>query len=375
MNILLLITKGEIGGAQTSVLNLAIKLKENGENVTVGFGQGNFLEEKLKEKGIPFIKLHSLSRTYSLFKGLVFTKEIYNFLNKHKFDAIHLNSTNTLFAAIGSKLSRNKPKIIFTFRGLSLIDPLYTKSNIKRFFYKIIFKIFLKFVDEQVYVSCENRDMAKKIGLAKNDHIIYNGLPDLTNNFLSKEEARQQLSLKLNTDIQNAFLIGSVGRLAYQKNYDFLIKQIKKISDKNNQIKCIIIGSGPEENKLNKIIKKEKMEKQIYLTGDITDAWRYLKAFDIFVLTSRYEGLSITLLEALSAGLPILASDVQGNHELINNVGYLYNFDNEIDFQEKIMRLISDENERKNLSNKSIKKSKEFDINTTAKQYLVIYKK
>ena len=85
---------------------------------------------------------------------------------------------------------------------------------------------------------------------------------------------------------------------------------------KQNSI-LIIIGEGQERKKLEKLIEEKNLKEKIFLIGEIKDASKYLKGFDLFILPSRYEGLSITLIEALFAKIPVLASEVGGNKEVV----------------------------------------------------------
>ena len=128
--ILIIVTKGEVGGAQTSVFNLAQKLKDLGEEVCVGFGNGDFLKNKLAESSVPFYQFKYLKRTHDPLANLFFVYELQTFLDKNNFQAVHFNSSNSLFGAIGAKLSKQKIKTIFTLRGLSLLDKNYQSNQI-----------------------------------------------------------------------------------------------------------------------------------------------------------------------------------------------------------------------------------------------------
>lgn len=370
-NVLIIVTKGDTGGAQQSVFNLAKGLKDRSINVTVAFGEGNFLQNKLQAENINFHRFRCLKRTKNALINLLFILEMKKYLEKNSFTTVHFNSSNALIGAIGAKLSKNKPKIIFTFRGLSLVDQNYTSKIFPKILFYLYFKILLKFVDNQIYVSQENQKYCQKIGLAKNDSTIYNGLPIL--DFLNKETARKQLSAICKQDLSNNFIIGSIGRLAYQKNYEFLIKVTLEILKINPLTKIIIIGEGSEREKYSNLINQFGLENQILLMGDEPDAYRYLKAFDVFALTSRYEGMSITLIEAMQAGLPILASNVGGAQEMLNNEKMIYEMDNQKEFLDRLNTLICDESTRKDISLQAKVESQKFDIKNTIDSYLKIY--
>lgn len=313
MKILIIITKGNIGGATNFVFWLAEKLKEKGIEVKVGFGEGEYLKENLKKEKIDFINFHWLKRTKNPLANLLFIFEIKKFLEKEKFNVVHFNSTNALFGAIGAKISKSKPKTIFTFHGLSILDPNY-KTPFK-WFYFLIFKFLLKFIDIPVFVCQANLKWAKEKKLIKEGVVIYNGIE--TPEFLERELARRFFERKIKISLKDRFLIGSIGRLDYSKNYEFLIKIFPEILKVKPETILIIIGEGQERKKLERLIEKLNLKEKIFLIGEIKDASKYLRGFDLFVLPSRYEGLAITLIETLFAQIPVLASNVGGNEEIV----------------------------------------------------------
>jgi glycosyltransferase involved in cell wall biosynthesis len=315
MKILICITHGNVGGATNSVFWLAKGLKERGVEIKVGFGEGEYLREKLKKEKIEFVNFKWLKRTHNPLSNLFFIFEIKKFLDKEKFDVCHFNSTNALFGAVGAKISKSKPKTVFTFRGLSILDPNYKKDWWLKIIYWLVFKFLLYFVDIPVFVSNKNLEDARKLKLVKNGVVIYNGIPEPE--FLEREVSRKIFEEKIKINLKNKFLIGSIGRLDYSKNYEFLIKVFPEILKIKPEVIGVIIGEGPERKKLEDLIKKANLKDKIFLIGEIKDASKYLKGFDLFVLPSRYEGLSLTLIETLFAEIPILASDVGGNKEIL----------------------------------------------------------
>ena len=356
MKILIVITHGKIGGATNFVFWLAKGLKEKGLKVKVGFGEGEYLREKLEKEKISCANFKWLKRTQNPFSNLFFVFELKKFLEREGFDACHFNSTNALFGAIGAKISKAKPKTIFTFHGLSVLDPNY-KSHFK-WLYFLIFKFLLKFIDVPVFVCKENLKLAKEKKLVKEGVLIYNGIE--IPKFLEKNEARKFFEEKINLSLKETFLIGSIGRLDYQKNYEFLIKVFPEILKIKKEALCIIVGEGPKRKKLERLIEKLNLKEKIFLIGEIKDASRYLKAFDLYVLPSRYEGLSTALIEALFAKIPILASNVGGNKEIVGKE-CVFEFNNEKEFLEKIKNL------------KIPQEKEEFTIEKMVENYLKLY--
>ncbi len=316
MKILLVITKAEIGGAQNVVLNLARGLKENNNEVVVAAGDGNYLPEELKKIDIKFKRLNKLKRGNNPFKNLSFISELKNYVISEKFDVVHFNSSNTLLGVWGLAKLKSRPRLIFTVHGLSLLDNRYQVFAPLKLIYRLFFRLAFKKLDQIVFVSRLNLDFAKTSGLLRGlenkSTLIYNGVSFPPDYLLSREEARQ--ILKLNPE---DYVYGSIGRLAYPKNYEFLINTFKAVKNIEPKARLLIIGEGPERIKYENLIKSYKLEDRIILSGEIKQASRYLKAFDLFVLPSIFEGLSISLIEAVSAKVPAISSRVGGNEEIV----------------------------------------------------------
>jgi glycosyltransferase involved in cell wall biosynthesis len=364
MKILICITHGNVGGATNFVFWLAKELKEKGVDVKVGFGEGDYLKEKLEKKKIEFVNFKWLKRTHNPFSNLFFIFEIKKFLEKEKFDICHFNSTNALFGAISAKISKLKPKTVFTIHGLSILDPNYKKNFWLKPIYWLIFKFLLSFVDVPVFVSKKNLEDAKKLKLVKNGVLIYNGIPEPE--FLEREIARKFFEKKTKVDLKDKFLIGSIGRLDYPKNYEFLINIFPEILKIKPEAISIIVGEGPERKKLENLIEKANLKEKIFLIGELKDASKYLKAFDLFILPSRYEGLSITLIEALFARIPILASNVGGNKEIVGE-DFVFELDNKTDFLLKFKMIFE--------SSQKITKKEEFTLLSMISNYLQLFEK
>ncbi|MCX6796387.1 MAG: glycosyltransferase [Candidatus Falkowbacteria bacterium] len=373
--ILIIVTKGEIGGAQMSVLNLAKKLLSLGQEIIVGLGEGEFLKTELIKANLTHHQFRYLKRTHNPLANLPFIFELKKFIDTQDINVVHFNSSNSLFGALGAKLAHRKIKTIFTLRGLSLLDKNYQTNPVLKFFYFLFFKFFLQFIDVKVFVCRQNLEYAVKINLVKNGEVIYNGLAPDELRFLPRDESRQFLAQTTSIDLSNKTIIGSIGRLAYAKNYEFLIEHFPEVIKARPNAIFIIIGNGEEKNKYQRLITEKKLSDKIFLLAEIKNAYQCINGFDLFVLPSRYEGLSITLIEALSSSTPILASNVGGNAELLANQRELFELNNVTDFINKFMAITNDVKIKEDVVKHNNEQSNQFDINITAKKYLVVYQK
>lgn len=338
MKILLVITKTEIGGAQVFLLNLAKALSGSGYSVEVAGGEGEYLKNELERLNIRFHFIKSLKRNLSLINHVIFSIDLYKLLKKNHYDIIHLNSSNTLMGVFAIKFLRHRPKTIFTFHGLSLVDKDSGANKYLKFLAYLYYRFFLKHVNLTIFVSKINYSEAINDKIVKNGAVIYNGLNLVQSDFFTKDKSREYFSGALNTDFSGNFVLGSTGRLAFQKNYEFLIDNFKTIKNAIPNLKLVIIGEGPNLEFFSKKIKKQNLEKDVFLAGAIKESYKYIKAFDVFVLPSRYEGLSISIIEALFAEVPILATDVGGNSEIVGkDSSQLYKLDDIDDFINKLL--------------------------------------
>jgi glycosyltransferase involved in cell wall biosynthesis len=374
MKILFVITKAVVGGAQTSVLNLARETKLRGHEVTVGSGDGEWLPEELAKEGLPFVRFACLKRTHNPLEGIFFIGEIKKYLSGENFDVVHFNGSNSLPGALGVKLADKKIRTVFTFRGMSMLDEHYQINFISRLFYSWFFKFFLLFVDAPVFVSQENLDKFGRGQLVAGGQLVYNGLDPEKMDFVSREEAKIFFSQKANSDLSDKYLIGSIGRLDYAKNYEFLISVFPEILKINPEARALIIGEGKERTMYEKLIAEKGLTDKIFLLGNIANGARYAKGFNLFVQTSRYEGLSIALIEALFAGLPIIASAVGGNRETVGAEEEIYQLDNREEFIKKFEQILIPEIKEEIILNNK-RQAEKFLLKNTASGYEKIYGK
>ena len=146
----------------------------------------------------------------------------------------------------------------------------------------------------------------------------------------------------------------SVGRLTYQKGFDMLCDVAKVVLKDNKGWKWLILGDGEDKDKLRSKIKEYGLENKLILKGNVSNVEEYYKNSSLYVMTSRFEGLPMTLLEAKTYKLPIVSFNcLTGPSEIVkNNInGYLINPENVEAMSNKLNILMNDENKLKEFSN------------------------
>ncbi len=304
-----------LSGVQNVMLNILENLPEDQYDIYVISQSGGPLIDKLAELYVTHIPMDSLKRDVSIqdFKAFI---GIYRICRKYKFDIVHTHSSKPGFLGrIAARLAGVK-KIIHTSHGypFNVFQPLY-----KQFFYRICEALAGLFCDYMVFVNNADREMAVTSNLISKQKAltIYNGI-DVPETFERQTKDEE-------------FIIGSSFRFWEQKNPIQTIKVAIAVCKRVEQIKFIFLGDGELLEICKKHVQNAGLEDRITFPGWQKDVMPWLKQFDVFLLYSKWEGLPISILEAMSIGLPIVASDINGNNELVSEQnGFLFKL-NEVD--------------------------------------------
>lgn len=144
-------------------------------------------------------------------------------------------------------------------------------------------------------------------------------VPNLVDSKKCKFSLEKRERIRKELRIEEAFVIGTVGRLAAQKNHQFLVRLLPKVLEKNQKAVLLLVGDGPLREDLIKLSKKLKVHDHIIFAGSQEDIQSYLSAFDVYAFPSIYEGLSLSILEAQFNGLPCVISEGVGEESIISN--------------------------------------------------------
>ena len=370
--ILILATRGDIGGVQVFVLGLAHELLSRGLDVTVGYGPGSYLPAEIRNAGLKGLKFRWLRRTHNPLANFLFAAELWLKIRKYKFNIIHFNSANTLIGVIAGRFA-GRARSVFSVHGLSVLDDNYHKLGFLKPLYRLYFRLLLALADQTVYISEANRRSAAAQRLTSGGEIVYNGIEASSLDFLDRQAGHKFFTDIIGIDLKDNFVIGSIGRLTYQKNYEFLITAFPGILRIIPNAVAILIGDGENRLRYAKQIETLGLENKVILAGELINAHRYLKSFDLFVLPSRYEGLPLTLIECLFAPLPCLAANVGGSGEVLGDESQLYGLGNQQEFLSKLKRIFEDNNLRGQMAERNLARSQKFLLSRMADEYVKIY--
>ncbi len=343
-------------------LRLAKSLGKLGHEVDLIYGCKKYYKIK-KTKNIN-IKFFNQFRVIGMFFPLV------RYLLSKKPDVIfsaedHLNA----IVSLACIFTLSKAKISVSSR----VTPIDTYRNSGNFFSKGWFlKILFPIVNWKVDVmTCVSKDMVKQY-----KKIFKNSKQVPVYNIVKNEEAlvkmREKINHKWYKTKSNKVLIAS-GKLATWKGFDDLIKATNILIKKKINIKLIIIGDGPEKNNLLKLIKFYGLRKKIFILKPVINTLKYFYNSDIFVLSSRVEGMPNVMIEAMMCGCTVVATDCPtGPREILNNnkYGYLSKVNNPKDLADNIIKAI-----KKRISiNKTKKILNNFTDRTVIKKHFMLLK-
>lgn len=301
--ILFVITKGNWGGAQRYVFDLATNLPKDKFEVAVALGQPGKLSEELKKQGVKIHIINSFQRDISFGLDWKSLHELISLFKKENPNIVHLNSSKAGgLGSVAGRLSGVK-KIIFTAHGWPFWEnrTIFAKSTI--WFFSWLTTIFSH---KTITISDYDLKVAKSMPFVGKKAVrIYNGINTSTT-LGSGEIIRKAFPLGVK-------ITGTIGELNRNKNQKVLLEHAHKTPD----MYVAIVGEGEERKNLENKIKEYHLEDRVKLFGFLPSS-EVLKGFDRFVLPSIKEGLPYVLLEAKQAGLPIEANRIGGVSEILN---------------------------------------------------------
>ncbi|KAB2644636.1 MAG: glycosyltransferase [Verrucomicrobia bacterium] len=293
----------QLGGAQSLLLDL-VTLMEKSEwhcEVASMHGRGLFAE-LLEKKGI---SVHSLSPSLwppcylAAFASLQSQFDILHF---------HLSGSNWIAKPMAALLG-NQPRIShdhgsddFRFRGRGFV---------------LMDAIMHRFSTHTIAVTPEVKQFLTHYEALTAESVtaISNGINvEEFRPFTSEEKKEARLFFDLPSE---AFVVGTVGRLAPEKNQTLFLKAAKIALEQGLKATFLIAGTGPEEAALKKCAAQLGIEHSVRFLGQIKDRVQLYRSLDLFVLTSRFEGLPMVLLEAMASGIPVVSTDLEGIHHAL----------------------------------------------------------
>ena len=327
-----------MGGAQSHVRDLAVALKEQGEQVTVlAGGNGGALFEALDRQQMDWRLLKNLVHPLNPVKDLQAFCEIKDLLRKLAPDLVTTHSNKAGFVGRLAAKALKIP-VIHTSHGFLFGGREHSFSG---YCYRFAEKIASGAADRVICVAESECELAKRLKVIKPEKlkIVHNGLPDV------------ELKSLASADREPPILI-SVARFSKPKDHYTLLQALIGLTEYRWRLD--LVGDGPKQKLIEKLVRNCSLAGKINFLGTRSDVPGLLAQSSIFILSSRREGFPLSILEAMRAGLPVIATDVGGISEALidGETGFLVPAGDYSALRKRICALIEDPILRKQMGAK-----------------------
>ncbi len=360
LNILIISSRADFGGGPEHIFRLLKNLQDQFNFFVAAPNDFPYYARycELAGKENVLVIPHRKFRLFALLKLIRFVK-------KKKIDIVHSHGKG---AGIYSRLIRwiINVKVIHTFHGIHIEN----YNSLQRSLYLMLERFLAKKTDKFINVSCGENELTKNYHIAPADKlvIIENGveIPDI--------------KVSENNFEQNPKIVVSFSRFDYAKNSELLIpillrlKELKQI----NKFRILVYGEGPDQTKLKEMIAVNHLEEYIFLKGTTTETSKVLLNSFCYISTSRWEGMPLGVLEAYAHGLPVIATNVAGNFNIVENNtdGFLFDIDKPYDASQMLINLSNDKELWNRFSNNSgLKAERKYSISRTVTETKELYLK
>ena len=314
-SILFVIVNLTFGGGERVFSQVIRGLNKEKFDVFVACQPGGIFEEKLREVGIKIEPLDMTSRynlgTISQLKKIIETKNI---------QIVHSQDGRAdFFARIAGKIA-NVPIII---SSVAMLVEGYDVNIFRKVLYILMDRWSERCVDKFIVLSEVLRHTLIERHRIEPEKIvkIYNGIE------IDEYKPNNERGIRIeDSGLRKEFgfrndvpVIGTIGRLVWQKGFEYLIKAIPKIVKDLPEAKFLIVGEGPLREKLEELGKRLKVKDNIIFTGFRSDIKEILASIDVLVMPSLLEGLPMVLLEGMAMAKPIVATNIDGISEVLEN--------------------------------------------------------
>lgn len=306
INLLYVIHTMNNGGAETLAIRLAEKLNQSFFPTAVcSLSDEGPLREIMLQKQIPFFTLHKKEG-----KDLGLILRLRRLILEQNITIVHTHNQGPLLYARLAKMLLHGRLLVHTEHINETKELSYSAKDI--FYNRILFKKLDGFISIAHHLT---KYFQSKYDLSRAQLLTIPNCIEI-NPFVEKAFGSLRAELGLG---ENTVIVGNVSALRPQKDHRTLIAAMRKVVDKVPEVVLVIAGDGESREELQDYVRQLHLTKNIRFLGYRSDVKELLTQFDFFVLSSLYEGLPLCVLEAMAAGLAVVATDVEGTNELIRN--------------------------------------------------------
>ncbi len=356
MKILQIINSMGTGGAEKLLAESIPEMNSHGIEVDLLLLNGG------KHPFLELLEQTKCCKIYSLGQGSVYNPllifKIIPFLKKY--DLIHVHLFPALYwVAMAKILSFSKIKLIFTEHN--------TSNRRRSFFYKILDKLMYSQYYKFIAITEEvKNNLYEHIHFEKSRYVVIeNGID------ISKIKNAQPIDDAFFKQYSDKTKLLMVSRFFYSKDQETIIRAMALLP---KNVVLFLAGEGENKNNCEKISEQLGLKDRVIFLGVRSDIPRVLKTVDIVILSSIFEGLSLSSIEGMASGKPFIASDVPGLTDVVKDAGILFPVKDEMALAEIVKDLMGDENYKAKIVNQCQKRAEQYSLKKMVDSEIKLYK-
>jgi glycosyltransferase involved in cell wall biosynthesis len=357
--VVLVITLAEVGGAQSYVAALLPALAERYDVVLAAHGEGP-LREAAARGGVRFVPLQHVRRPIRPLRDLAGLFELTRLLRRERPQILHASSSKAGVLGRCAAVVTRVPIRIFTVHGWAFA----AYSGLASRLYRLTDRLMEPLTTVTICVSERERTAGLEAGTCREDRTV-----------VIRNAVDVAAAPRSGHDRSTPRLM-AVGRLNAPKDFLTLVRALSQLRE--GSFEAVVVGGGPEREAVEAEIGRLGLERSVQLAGERGDVPALLAGSDVFVLSSRSEGLPVSVLEAMAAELPVVASDVGGLAELVvdGESGILVPPGDPESLAEALRRLIGDRDLRRKLGAAARARAEaSFDLETFQRAHVELYER
>lgn len=342
----------DLAGAETMCEALTIELAKKNENeiaIICFYSRETEITKRLEKIGI---KIYYLNKKNGFdFSTILKMKKV---INEYKPTIVHTHRYALEYAYLAIKLSKYKNvKIVHTIHNIANKESTSGGISFRK-----------KFMSKKQVTYVGITEIVKE-SICELYNISSDTVPVIYNGINLKKCIRKN-------NYKTCKKILHVGRFFEQKNHKFLIQIFEQLLKKDQEFELYLVGDGENKNEIESYVKENKI-KNVFFVGTVSDSYEIMNKSDIFILPSKWEGMPMTIIEAMGTGLPVIAANVGGIPNMIDNGENGYIVSDMEEYVNIILKLKSDDKLREKIGKSAIKKAEMFSSQTMAEKYEKIY--
>lgn len=358
MKVLHIINSLAVGGAETLLMQSANIYQQQGIDIEVLIlRDGNtkrvneFVKQNPKIK-VYRIRVKNLYNPFSIFKIFNKVKENYDFIHVHLFPASY-------WTVLAKTLTRSKVKLFFTEHST------YNKRR-NKFIFKILDKWIYKHFVHVIAISD-----ATKVNLLEHLGYKFENKITVVHNGINLDKFNIPLDVQYDYFEQNSKILIQVSSFRPEKDQITLIRSLLFLP---KEVKVLLVGDGQLKPSVESLVNELNLTDRVKFLGIRFDIPQLLQYSDIAVLSSKYEGFGLSIVEGMASKKPAIASNIEGVSEIVENYGIVFRKGDAEDLAAKLKPLLNNKMYYDEIALKCYERSKEYDINKMVNRYINLYK-